>query len=109
MARIARYVVPGLPHHVTQRGNRRKRVFFNDADYELYRDPVAMQCGKRGIAVWGYCLAPNHVHPILAPDAARALGRAPGETHRLAAPLPSSKDSPRQPFATRVQNSGRRS
>ena len=28
MARIARFVVPGLPHHVTQRGNRRQRVFF---------------------------------------------------------------------------------
>ena len=38
MARIARFVVPGLPHHVTQRGNRRERVFFGDEDYELYRD-----------------------------------------------------------------------
>jgi putative transposase len=32
MARIARFVVPGLPHHVTQRGNRRERVFFGDDD-----------------------------------------------------------------------------
>ena len=32
MARIARYVVPDLPHHVTQRGNRRERVFFGDDD-----------------------------------------------------------------------------
>jgi hypothetical protein len=31
MARIARFVVPGLPHHVTQRGNRRETVFFSDA------------------------------------------------------------------------------
>jgi len=30
MARLARLVVPGLPHHVTQRGNRPERVFFND-------------------------------------------------------------------------------
>ena len=27
MARLARIVVPGLPHHVTQRGNRREVVF----------------------------------------------------------------------------------
>ena len=38
MTRIARVVVPGLPHHVTQRGNRRERVFFEDGDYALYRD-----------------------------------------------------------------------
>jgi transposase len=38
MTRIARYVVPGLPHHVMQRGNRRERVFFGDNDYRLYRD-----------------------------------------------------------------------
>jgi putative transposase len=38
VTRSARIVVPGSPHHVTQRGNRRERVFFEDADYELYRD-----------------------------------------------------------------------
>ena len=27
MARLARIVVPGLPHHVTRRGNRREVVF----------------------------------------------------------------------------------
>ncbi|MGA8712117.1 MAG: hypothetical protein WB647_03740 [Roseiarcus sp.] len=44
MARIARFVVPGMPHHVTQRGNRRERVFFGDDDYEFYRDLLASQC-----------------------------------------------------------------
>ena len=39
MARIARIVVPGLPHHVTQRGNRREQVFFFDDDYLAYIDP----------------------------------------------------------------------
>ena len=38
MARIARFVVPGLPHHVTQRGARRERAFFGDGDFALYRD-----------------------------------------------------------------------
>jgi REP element-mobilizing transposase RayT len=31
MARLAGIVAPGSPHHVTQRGNRRERVFFGDA------------------------------------------------------------------------------
>ena len=82
MARITRFVVPGLPHHVTQRGNRRENVFFSDADYELYRDLLGQQCGKHGVAVWSYCLMPNHVHLILVPDRGEALGRAVGETHR---------------------------
>jgi len=82
MARIARFVVPGLPHHVTQRGNRRERVFFGDEDYDLYRDLLSSQCRRQGIAVWAYCLMPNHVHLILVPDREEALGRALGETHR---------------------------
>jgi putative transposase len=35
MARLARIVVPDLPHHVTQRGNRRQKIFFEDGDYAL--------------------------------------------------------------------------
>jgi hypothetical protein len=38
MTRIARIVVPGLPHHVTQRGNRREKIFFEESDYQLYRE-----------------------------------------------------------------------
>jgi putative transposase len=82
MARIARIVVPGLPHHVTQRGNRREKVFFGDDDYELYRDLLGEQARKQGVAVWSYCLMPNHVNLILVPDRVEALGRALGETHR---------------------------
>ncbi len=82
MARIARFVVPGLPHHVTQRGNRRERVFFGEDDYALYRDLMASQRRKHGVAVWAYCLMPNHVHLILVPNREEALGRALGETHR---------------------------
>jgi len=48
MARIGRFVVPDLPHHATQRGNRRERVFFSDADYELYRDLLREACAREG-------------------------------------------------------------
>jgi putative transposase len=82
MARIARFAVAGLPHHVTQRGNRREPVFFGEEDYELYRDLLAGQCRRQGVACWAYCLLPNHVHLILVPDREEALGRALGETHR---------------------------
>lgn len=44
MSRLPRIVVPGVPHHVTQRGNRRERIFFRDEDYVLYRDLLAEAC-----------------------------------------------------------------
>jgi putative transposase len=67
---------------VTQRGNRREALFFQDGDQEIYRDLLAEQVGKAGVEVWGYCLMPNHVHLILRPEQADGLGRAVGEAHR---------------------------
>ena len=50
MARLARVVVPGLPHHVTQRGNRRQQTFFDDEDYQAYKDLVSKYCGESGVS-----------------------------------------------------------
>ena len=82
MPRTARFVVPGLPHHVTQRGNRRQQVFFGEADYRAYLDLLAEHTRKAGVAVWAWCLMPNHVHLMLLPPTADALRAALGETHR---------------------------
>jgi len=82
MARLARVVAPGLPHHVTQRGNRRQETFFGDDDYRVYLDLMADWCAMSGVAVWAYCLMPNHVHLICVPETEAALGRAIGEAHR---------------------------
>ncbi|MBL8671577.1 MAG: transposase [Alphaproteobacteria bacterium] len=82
MSRIARVVVPGLPHHVTQRGNNRAPIFFQPGDQDLYRDLLAARCRKAGVAVWAYCLMPNHVHLIMVPARADGLARAVGEAHR---------------------------
>jgi putative transposase len=60
MARLARVVVPGMPHHVTQRGNRRQQVFFRRADYGSYLSLMAEWCARHGLRVWAYCLMPNH-------------------------------------------------
>ena len=82
MARLARVVAPGLPHHVTQRGNRRQPVFFEDADYRVYLDLLAEHTRAAGVAVWAYCLMPNHVHLILVPRHGEGLRAALGEAHR---------------------------
>jgi putative transposase len=82
MARLARVVAAGLPHHVTQRGNRRQQVFFGNDDFEAYRTLLAEGCRAAGVAVWAYCLMPNHVHLILVPSEADGLRAALGEAHR---------------------------
>jgi putative transposase len=48
----------------------------------LYRDLLAERAAKAGVAVWAYCLMPNHVHLILVPATEDGLARALGETHR---------------------------
>lgn len=82
MARLARMVVPGIPHHVTQRGNRRERIFFEAGDEQIYLDLMAAQLERHKVACWAYCLMPNHVHFILTPSDEAGLARAVGEAHR---------------------------
>ncbi len=82
MPRLARVVVPGMPHHVTQRGNRRQQTFFNDQDYSAYLELMVELCQEEGVEIWGYCLMPNHTHLIAVPAAERGLRRAIGEAHR---------------------------
>lgn len=82
MARIARVVAPGFPHHVTQRGNRRQQTFFHDGDYQAYLDLMSGWCARCGVKVWAYCLMPNHVHLIAVPESEDGLRLAIGEAHR---------------------------
>ena len=82
MARIARVIAAGLPHHVTQRGNRRQQTFFSDDDYLEYLALMAEWCEKCGVQIWAWCLMPNHVHLIAVPLAEDSLARAIGEAHR---------------------------
>ncbi len=82
MARLARVVIPGVPHHVIQRGNRRQKVFFSDDDYRGYRDLLAEWCSKREVEIWAYCLMPNHVHLVAVPAEQKCLAGAIGEVHR---------------------------
>ena len=82
MARIARVVAPGLPHHVTQRGNRRQETFFREEDYVEYIRLMSEWCSCWKVEIWAYCLMPNHVHMIMVPESEEGLRRAIGEAHR---------------------------
>lgn len=82
MARLARIVVPGLPHHVTARGNRREPIFFAPGDQQRYAAFLAKAAREADVEVWAYCLMPNHVHLILTPKTTGGLSRAIGAAHR---------------------------
>ena len=82
MARLARVVIAGVPHHVTQRGNGRQQTFFETGDYALYLDLLAAAAARAHAEIWSYCLMPNHVHIILTPSDEGGLSRTFGDLHR---------------------------
>jgi len=81
MPRVARIVVPGYPHHVTQRGNRRQRIFFDVADYQAYLYLLNQMRVTAGVDVWAYCLMPNHVHLVVVPQRKQSLAKPFGVAH----------------------------
>ena len=82
MARLARIVIPSVPHHVTQRGNRRLPVFFADDDRHQYLRLVAEAAKTSKTRCLAWCLMDNHVHLILTPSSEDGLRATLGEAHR---------------------------
>ena len=81
MARLARVVVPGVAHHVTQRGNRRYDVFFNDNDYKLYLKLLQEYNKIYRLKIWAYCLMSNHIHMIIVPKSEESLAKSLRAAH----------------------------
>ncbi len=81
MPRQRRVVLPGRPHHITQRGNNRREVFFEDSDRTLYLSLLREYADKYRVDILGYCLMTNHVHLIAAPVDDVGLAKAIGRTH----------------------------
>lgn len=73
MPRTSRTVFPGLPHHITQRGNRKEDVFFDDADRSFYLQWLQEYSEKHHVDVLAYCLMTNHIHLVLVPETEEGL------------------------------------
>jgi putative transposase len=86
MGRTARIVVPGWPHHVTQRGNHRQTVFFTDYDREVYLELIAKYKDLYHLDFVGFSLMGNHVHEVPIPQfedsLAKGVGRANNDYSR---------------------------
>lgn len=83
MSRHARIVIPGLPHHVIQRGTRRQIVFFCDEDRVAYINILSKYARASGIEFWAYCLMENHVHFIVVPGNKKSLAEGFGRAHKI--------------------------
>jgi putative transposase len=70
---MARVIVPGVAHHVTQRGNRGEKVFFADTDRRRYLELLQEYADKHRLQVLAYCLMGNHVHLVVVPETLTAL------------------------------------
>ena len=67
MARLPRAALPGIPQHVTQRGNNRQACFFAEEDYAVYLDRLKHYAEQYQVLVHAYILMTNHVHLLLTP------------------------------------------
>ena len=81
MGRLARIVIPGMPHHVTQRGNRRAQVFFSDQERQKYLRLFRHYARRYALDVLAYYLMDNHVHWVVVPTRKPALAQTLRETH----------------------------
>lgn len=75
MPRLSRTVFAGVPHHITQRGNRREDIFFTDEDREAYLSWLKEYCEKFGVEILAYCLMTNHIHLVAVPATGDGLQR----------------------------------
>ena len=82
MGRSARVVLPGVPHHVTQRGVRSMENFSSDEDRRAYLSLLNEHGAKAGLEFLSYCLMNNHIHLLVIPQHEKSLREGIGETHK---------------------------
>lgn len=82
MPRQARFVVPGHVHHVTQRGNYRQKIFYENQDYAVYLKYIQKYAKKFAVSIYAFCLMYNHVHWIVKPHLKESLSRLFSVAHQ---------------------------
>ena len=68
-------MIPGIPHHITQRGNYRQKVYHREEDRVIYLNLLRQYSRHYGVSIQAYSLMPNHFHLVATPQEARGLGR----------------------------------
>jgi REP-associated tyrosine transposase len=75
MPRLPRYVLPGHPHHIIQRGNNRCPIFVSDEDYGCFKHSLSEACERHDCQIHAYVLMTNHVHLLMTPQKENSLAK----------------------------------
>ncbi len=75
MARHPRFVLPGQPQHVIQRGNNRGIIFAAEEDYQFYLNKLNDACKKYNCELHAYVLMTNHVHLLITPNSENGISK----------------------------------
>ena len=75
MARLPRFVLPGFPQHVIQRGNNRQPILHDEEDYWFLWGRLRDAAEKFQCEVHAYVLMPNHFHLLLTPHQENGIGK----------------------------------
>ena len=75
MARLTRFVLPGHPQHVIQRGNNRNVIFFADEDYQFYIEKLGELSVKHKCELHAYVLMTNHAHLLITPQTENGISK----------------------------------
>ena len=65
--RQVRFVLPGHPQHVIQRGNNRGIIFNAEEDYHFYLEKLSDGSEKYSCRIHAYVLMTNHIHLLTTP------------------------------------------
>ena len=75
MSRPIRLEYAGALYHITSRGNERKPIFKDEADFELFLEVLGEVCDRHNWVIHSWCLMTNHYHLLLeTPDANLSAG-----------------------------------
>ncbi|EXJ13603.1 transposase [Imhoffiella purpurea] len=75
MARLPRFVLPGYPQHVIQRGNNRQQILFEEDDYWFIWEKLGVAAQKFECDIHAYVLMPNHFHLLVTPHVENGIGK----------------------------------
>lgn len=75
MARLPRYVLPGHPQHIIQRGNNHSAIFACEDDYTFYRECLIKACKEHDVLIHAYVFMTNHVHLLMTPNTENGLSK----------------------------------
>jgi putative transposase len=76
MPRPPRITPAGTIFHIVNRGNERRQLFFQDADYEKFLELLRESKRRYAVFIYAHQLMPNHFHLLLEPKEDGAVSAA---------------------------------